>query len=262
MGGRFRRGRRRLPPIAFDISDKELPVNSDAKTHRRSFLGRMFGAAAAAGFSIAGTRTAAAQESGADDWIKEVKGTHRCLFDFPQHKNGFPLLHILNYLNTYSAAYKTAPGQVGAVGTFYAVGSQSSIPLAFNDAIWAKYELGAYTGLKDADGKPYTRNVFNRPTSKDLHLLMQAVNTPNIPALAEAMPAIGIENLQKMGTKFVLCANALGIWCLELEARGKGKAADIDKELRANVLPGVTIVPAMVIAIDQAQEAGIKYNRQ
>jgi intracellular sulfur oxidation DsrE/DsrF family protein len=83
-----------------------------------------------------------------------------------------------------------------------------------------------------------------------------------IPALADAMPAIGIENLQKMGTKFVLCANALGIWCLELEARGKGKAADIDKDLRSNLLPGVTIVPAMVIAIDKAQEAGIKYNRQ
>ena len=53
-----------------------------------------------------------------------------------------------------------------------------------------------------------------------------------------------------------------GIWCLELEARGKGKASDIDKELRANLLPGLTIVPAMVIAIDKAQEAGIKYNRQ
>ena len=236
-------------------------MRSEQVTHRRNFLGRMFGAAAAASFSIAGTRVAA-QESGADDWIKEVKGTHRCLFDFPQHKNGFPLLHILNYLNTYATAYKTTAGQVGAVGTFYAVGSQSSIPLAFNDTIWAKYELGAYTGLKDASGKPYTRNVFNRPTTKDLHLLMQAVDSPMIPALADAMPAIGIESLQKMGTKFVLCANALGIWCLELEARGKGKAPDIDKELRANLLPGVTIVPAMVIAIDKAQEAGIKYNRQ
>jgi intracellular sulfur oxidation DsrE/DsrF family protein len=221
----------------------------------------MFGAAAAAGLSISGTRVAA-QDSATDDWIKEVKGTHRCLFDFPQHKNGFPLLHILNYLNTYSTAYKTGAGQVGAVGTFYAVGSQASIPLAFNDAIWAKYELGEYTGLKDAAGKVYTRNVFNRPTPKDLHLLMNAVGTPMIPALADAMPAIGIENLQKMGTKFVLCANALGIWCLELEARGKGKAADIDKDLRSNLLPGVTIVPAMVIAIDKAQEAGIKYNRQ
>jgi len=65
-----------------------------------------------------------------------------------------------------------------------------------------------------------------------------------------------------MGTEFILCANALGIWCLELEARGKGKAQDIDKDLRSNLLPGVTIVPAMVIAIEKAQEAGIKYNRQ
>jgi intracellular sulfur oxidation DsrE/DsrF family protein len=222
----------------------------------------MFGAAAAASLSMSGTRAAAAQESGPDDWIKEVKGTHRCLFDFPQHKNGFPLLHILNYLNTYSTAYKTGAGQVGAVGTFYSVGSQASIPLAFNDSIWAKYELGAYTGLKDATGKPYTRNVFNQPTPKELHLLMHAIDSPMIPALADAIPALGIESLQKMGTKFVICNNALGIWCLELEARGKGKAQEIDKELRANLLPGVTIVPAMVIAIDQAQEAGIKYNRQ
>jgi len=237
-------------------------MNATSLLHRRNFMGRMIGAAAAAGLSVAGTRVAAAQESGADDWIKEVKGTHRCLFDFPQHKNGFPLLHILNYVNTYSQAYKTAAGQVGAVGTFYAVGSQSSIPLAFNDSIWAKYELGAYTGLKDASGNVYTRNVFNQPTPKDLHLLMQAVDLPMIPALAGAMPALGIESLQKMGTKFILCANALGIWCLELEARGKGRAADLEKELRANVLPGVTIVPAMVIAIEKAQAAGIRYNRQ
>jgi len=237
-------------------------MNSASKTHRRSFLGQMFSAAAAASLTMSGSASAAAQEAAPDDWIREVKGTHRCLFDFPQHKNGFPLLHILNYLNTYSTAYKTGPGEVGAVGTFYSAGSQASIPLAFNDAIWAKYELGAYTGLKDATGKVYTRNVFNRPTTKDLHLLMQVIDSPTIPALADAVPALGIENLQKMGTKFVLCNNALGIWCLELEARGKGKAAEIDKDLRANLLPGVTIVPAMVIAIDKAQEAGIKYNRQ
>ena len=237
-------------------------MRSASHTDRRLFLGRLAGAAAAAGLSIAGTRSVAAAESGADDWIKEVKGDHRCLFDFPQHKNGYGLLHILNYLNTYAAAYKTTPGQVGAVGTFYSVGTQASISLAFNDAIWAKYGLGVYTGLKDADGKPYTRNVFNRPTTKDLHLLMQSADLPMIPALADAMPALGIENLQKMGTKFLLCANALGIWCLELEARGKGKAQEIEKDLRANLLPGVTIVPAMVIAIGKAQEAGIKYNRQ
>ena len=235
---------------------------SQSEVDRRKFLVRMAGAAAGAGVTLAAARAAKAAEAGPDDWVNEVKGTHRCLFDFPQHKNGFPLLHILNYLNTYASAYKTAAGQVGAVGTFYSVGSQASISLAFNDAVWAKYQLGAYTGLKDASGAAYTRNVFNQPTPKDLHLLMQAVDLPTIPALAGAMPAIGIESLQKMGAKFILCANALGIWCLELEARGKGKAADIEQELRANVLPGVTIVPAMVIAIEKAQAAGIRYNRQ
>lgn len=231
-------------------------------TERRGFLGRMFGAAAVVSFPLAVKREAAAQGTSPGGWIREVKGTHRCLFDFPQHKGGVPLLHMLNYLRTYAAVYQAAPGQVGAVGTFYGMGSQSSIPLGFNDAMWEKYKLGEYTGLKDAAGQPYTRNVLARPAKSDLDVLMQALQTPIIPAMAEAMPGIGIENLQKMGAKFLLCANALGGWCLELEARGKGKASDIEKELRANLLPGVTIVPAMVIAIEQAQEAGIRYNRQ
>ena len=200
-------------------------MKSESTIHRRSFLGGMFGAAAAAGLAMTGTRAAAAQESGADDWIREVKGTHRCLFDFPQHKNGMPLLHVLNYLNTYSAAYKTGAGQVGAVGTFYSAGSQASIPLAFNDAVWAKYGLGAYTGLKDADGKPYTRNVFNRPTPKDLHLLMQAIDSPMIPALADAMPGIGIESLQKMGTKFMLVRERARDLVPRAGSQGQGQGA-------------------------------------
>ncbi len=234
---------------------------TESDVDRRRFLARLAGAAGA-GMAVATARSVTAAGAADGSWVKAVKGTHRCLFDFPQHKNGFPLLHILNYLNTYASAFDAAAGQVGAVGTFYAVGRQASIPLAFNDTMWRKYQLGAYTGLKDANGNAYTRNVFNRPTPQDLHLLMAAVDTPMIPALAAAMPAIGIENLQRMGTTFILCANALGIWCLELEARGKGDAKQIEQELRANVLPGVTIVPAMVIAIDQAQEAGVTYNRQ
>jgi intracellular sulfur oxidation DsrE/DsrF family protein len=246
----------------------------DRRTHtneitpRRGFFTRIAASAMVIGLTGLGSapaRAAAGAEDGPggpDDWIKNVKGTHRCLFDFPQHKNGLPLLHILNYLNTYSEAYKTTPGQVGAVGTFYGIGGQSSIPLAFNDAMWAKYDLGAYTGLKDGSGKPHTRNVLNKPTSADLNLVMEAYQSPPIPMLAGVLPALGIESLQKMGTTFLLCANAFGGWCAELEARGNGKMADIQAELKANMLPGVTIVPAMVIAIEAAQGAGIAYNRQ
>jgi len=151
---------------------------------------------------------------------------------------------------------------VGAVGTFYGMGGAASISMAFNDAMWAKYALGDYAGLKDASGKPYTRNVFHRPTRADAHLLAQALQSPNFAMLGDAIPGIGIESLQKMGTKFILCNNALQGWALELEARGKGKAPAIEADLRANLLPGVTIVPAMVIAIEKAQAAGIAYNRQ
>jgi intracellular sulfur oxidation DsrE/DsrF family protein len=247
----------------FSPDFKEMRSMNAEHTPRRGFLGRMIGAAAAAvSLPLVGARDASAQVPAGDDWIKDVKGTHRCLFDFPQMNNGMPLLHILNFLNTYREAYKAAPGTVGAVGTFYSLGPRASIPFAFNDAMWKKYELGAYTGLKDASGKPYERNPFWMPTREELHLMMAVVNSPTIPAFAEMVPAIGIQSLQQMGTKFLLCNNAFGGWCLELEARGKGKMADLDKDLRANLLPGVTVVPAMVIAIEQAQGAGIKYNRQ
>jgi intracellular sulfur oxidation DsrE/DsrF family protein len=241
------------------------------KTNRRRFFGRMFGAAAAVslpmaevGLAAQGPPAAAHAPTGAgpDAWIAQVKGTHRTLFDFPQHKFFFPQLHILNYLNTYKEGYKAAAGTVGAVGTFYGIGNQSSIALGFNDATWAKYGLGEYLGLKDAAGKAYTRNVFNSPTKADAHLMFQALQVPTVPAFADFMPMMGIESLQKMGTKFVLCNNALEGWCLELEARGKGKMPEILADLKANLLPGVTIVPAMVIAIEKAQAAGIRYNRQ
>jgi intracellular sulfur oxidation DsrE/DsrF family protein len=235
------------------------------RTNRRRFFGRMFGAAAAVSLPMAEVASAAqatSTASGPDAWIAQVKGTHRQLFDFPQHKMFFPQLHILNYLNTYKEGYKAGAGTVGAVGTFYGIGNQSSIALGFNDATWAKYGLGEYLGLKDASGKAYTRNVFNSATKADAHLMFQALQVPNIAAFAEFMPAMSIESLQKMGTKFLLCNNALEGWCLELEARGKGKMPEILADLKANLLPGVTIVPAMVIAIEKAQAAGIKYNRQ
>jgi intracellular sulfur oxidation DsrE/DsrF family protein len=230
---------------------------------RRQFFGRLLGAAAGGASLGAVAQVEAAQTStGPATWLANMKGTNRAFFDFPQHKAGVPLLHILNYFNGYQTAMGAGAGQVSAVGTFYGIGGQSSIPLAFNDAMWAKYELGAYTGMKTADGKPYTRNVMHRPQAGDTHLLMQAMQVPHIAMFDGVMPAIGIESLQKMGTTFLMCNNAFVGWCAELDARGKGKAANLEAELRANLLPGIVVVPAMVIAIEQAQRAGIAYNRQ
>ena len=213
-------------------------MNSETKTHRRSFLGRVFGAAVAASLPISGTGTAAQQQSGPDEWIREVKGTHRCLFDFPQHKNGMPLLHILNYLNTYSDGLQDRRRVRSArSGRSTASGPQSSIALAFNDAMWAKYGLGAYLALKDAAGKPYTRNVFNQPTANDLHLLMQASGRRRFRRSPERCRRWASRACRRWARSSCCARTRSAIWCLELEARGKGKAAEIERSCAPTCCP-------------------------
>lgn len=244
----------------------------ETHTNRRNFIGQAALAAGAVGLpfvaaSCARAAAPAAQDSAgtaheADAWLTEVRGEHRCLFDFNKHLRGAGLDHMFNYVNTYETAYGAAPGSVGMVGTFYGIGPNSSIMLGFDDAIWEKYQLGAYSGLNDANGRPYTRNVFNSPTDQDDHLLAEQMGLPMMDALKGALAACSVSALQARGAKFIMCANALGAWTYELEALGKGAQPAIMEELQAHLLPGVTVVPAMVIAIEKAQAAGIRYNKQ
>jgi len=234
-------------------------------TNRRGFLGRMLTAAGAASLPFATVRHLTAAEAPRQDhdaWIREVGGQHRCLFDFNAHKKGVGLDHMNAFISTYQAAYGAAPGTVGAVGTFYGIGPNASIIMGFDDVIWQKYQLGAYAGLADANRRPYVRNVFNSPTEADGHLLAEAMSIPMIEGLGAALVECSVPSLQKRGAKFIMCANALAAWTYELAARGKGTQPAIMDELRAHLLPGVTVVPSMVIAIEKAQEAGIRYNKQ
>ena len=221
-------------------------------TPRRGFLARLAGAAAlAAGPSIP-FGALAAQATDHDRWITGLKGRHRCLFDFPLHAGGLPLIHMYNYVNTYKAAYSEPNAAVNAVGTFYGPpGETASIPLAWNDAMWEKYKLGAYLNLEDPKTKaPSIRNMFYAPQSGDPVLF------------GGAFAAAGIANLQKMGSTFLLCNNALGLLVGQLAQQSGGTAAAVSADLKANMLPGVVLVPAMVIAIEKAQQKGIAYNKQ
>jgi intracellular sulfur oxidation DsrE/DsrF family protein len=234
-------------------------------TNRRGFLGRMLTAAGAVSLPFAAARPLAAEgavRQGPDAWLNEVRGTHRCLFDFNAHKKGVGLDHMNAFVSTYQSAYNTGPTAVGVVGTFYGIGPNASIIMGFDDFVWQKYQIGAYAELSDASGRPYTRNVFNSPTEADGHLLAQAMGIPMIEGLGAALVECSVASLQARGAKFLMCANALAGWTYELAARGKGAQPAIMDELRAHLLPGVTIVPAMVIAIEKAQEAGIRYNKQ
>jgi intracellular sulfur oxidation DsrE/DsrF family protein len=76
------------------------------------------------------------------------------------------------------------------------------------------------------------------------------------------LPQASIESLQKRGATFILCNNALGIFSGML-AKARGLDADaVYNDLKANILPGVELIPGMVVAIDQAHDAGLSYHRQ
>ena len=229
-------------------------MHTPGSTPRRGFLARLAGAAAAlAGGAALPPSASAAQQPAHDRWLAGLTGKHRTLFDFPLHGDGLPLIHIYNYINTYRSAYGEPSSTVNAIGTFYgAPGGPASMPLAWNDAVWEKYKIGELLKLTDpATRLPSRRNMFFRPRSGDPVFFGGAMNVA------------GIESLQRMGTLFLMCNNAFQAWMAFLSGSGsKGNPAEIERDIRANLIPGVVSVPAVVIAIEKAQGAGIAYNRQ
>jgi intracellular sulfur oxidation DsrE/DsrF family protein len=177
-----------------------------------------------------------------DAWLANLKGKHRQLFDTPATGGGIPLVHVMNYLDTYNKAFNVPDRDINTVLTFYG----STTFHGLSDDMWAKYRLGEFLGEKDAQGTPMTKNPWRA--------------APQI--MGMAMAPASIEALQKRGTTFIICNNALGIFAgLVAQARGLEQAA-VFEDMKAHILPGVTLVPAMVIAIEQAQNAGITYHRQ
>lgn len=177
-----------------------------------------------------------------DEWLTKLDAEHRMLFDAPSSNNGIPLVHVLNYYDTYNKAYGVADKDIDGVLTFYG----STTFHGLTDAMWSKYNLGAFLGEKDPAGKPYTVNPWR--------------TTPIV--IGMELPQASIESLQKRGATFIVCNNALTIFA-GLVAKAQGLDAQaVYADMKANILPGVTLVPGMVIAIDKAQQAGLSYHRQ
>jgi intracellular sulfur oxidation DsrE/DsrF family protein len=195
--------------------------------------------------SLSHTRTldAAPSAPSHDAWLNGLTAKHRQLFDSPDPAGGVPLVHILNYYETYNKAYGVADKDVNAIGTFYGMTTFYGV----NDAMWAKYRIGEFLKTNDAvTGKPATANPWRVAPV----------------AIGLTLPQASIESLQKRGATFIICNNALTIFSgLLANARGL-KADEVLADLKANILPGVTLVPGMVVAIEKAQERGISYHRQ
>ena len=175
-------------------------------------------------------------------WLDGLKAKHKQFFDAPAPIGGIPLVHVMNYYDTYNKAFGVKDADIDAVLTFYG----TTTFFGLNDAMWAKYNLGEFLGEKDATGKPAVSNPWK--------------SSPNILGM-DIAPA-SIEALQKRGATFILCNNALSIFSsMVAQKRGLDPKA-VYTDMNANILPGVELVPGMVIAVEQAQRAGLAYHRQ
>jgi len=176
-------------------------------------------------------------------WLDGLKGKHKQFFDAPTANGGIPLVHILNYYDTYNKAFNVKDADIDAVLTFYG----ATTFYGLNDAVWAKYKLGEFLEATDpTTSKPAVANPWR--------------SAPNV--LGMSLPVASIETLQKRGATMILCNNALTIFSsLLAQKRGLDPKA-VYADLNANILPGVELVPGMVVAVEQAAKAGLSYHRQ
>jgi len=176
-------------------------------------------------------------------WLDGLKAKHKQFFDAPAPAAGIPLVHVMNYYDTYNKAFGVKDADIDAVLTFYGY----TTFFGLNDAMWAKYNLGEFFDITDpVTGKPAVANIWK--------------SNPNI--LGMNLAPASIESLQKRGATFILCNNALTIFSGMIAQKRGLDAKAVYEDMNKNILPGVNLVPGMVVAVEQAQRAGLAYHRQ
>lgn len=170
-------------------------------------------------------------------WLTRLTGKHRQFFDAVTYNDGWAFAFAMNFLNLYNQVENVPDASLNAV-----VGLRHmSAPLALNDAMWSKHKLGEFLKIDDPSTKaPAVRNIYAEEGRA-------------------AVPGAAQGTLAKRGVGFTMCNVALTVLS-GMAGKGAGVAPDAAaKEWAANLLPGVTLVPVGVMAVNKGQEKGCTY---
>lgn len=198
-------------------------------TPRRDFLGRLAALGASIGFLPPGAANAAAAPLipvVEDPWMKRVSGAHRAVFHSHMPTEGLALRWAQTFLDTQKTVYgireENCQVMVGLNGR--------SIGWFMNDSIWAKYpSIGEVMGIP-GERNPMTESIAILARRKVILL------------------ACG-NSIRASGGRFLPTAD-----------RGdRARSTAFADEVRANLLPGVEVVPAMIVTLQQAQERNFRY---
>jgi intracellular sulfur oxidation DsrE/DsrF family protein len=225
-------------------------IDSTEPTPRRHFLAR-FAAAVAAVTAVgasAGTGLLNASPvtpggaGGPDDvWLDKLTARHRTTFDVDAHKNGAALVQAKNFLDGWRDSFGVPERDVNLVMAVRGTG----ITIVLRDELWVKYRIGEQYGISDpATGAPSVRNLY----------IGSNVQTGG-PVTDEQT----VEALQRRGVLFLVCRNTIAGATKKLVAAGMGTTEQVRESITHGIIPGVIIVPAMVIAFTEMQQRGVAY---
>ncbi len=216
---------------------------------RRDFLGQVtMGAMTMAAASISAAVPVAAHASPArtpavagapfsDAWLSKLNGKHRQFFDAVEPNDGFALVFAMNFLNLNHDTYALTDQQLTAV-----VGLRHrAMPMALTDAMWARYKIGDALKITDPATKaPAVRNPF--------------LHADGVP-----FPGAAIPTLVGRGVIFTVCNVALTLISGMMSANASVSADVAKQEWTTGLVPGMTLVPVGVMAVNLAQEHGCTY---
>ena len=247
---------------------------SDSQTPRRQFIGELAAGAAAlaaAACTPAATATAPSQaptpkqpaaaaanndglptgmpvapKTWDTGWMSRITAKHKAVFDSPEIDDGTALYQAMSYLGSVKDVFGTGDSDASVV----VVLRHRAVPLLYNDAMWAKYDIGAATKTTDnKTGKPATRNTF--------YQRLDAQGNP----VSEEKPSSTIKSLSARGVIFVGCDLATRAFSSRAAAAAKKPVQEVYEDIRANLVPGATLMPTGVFATLMAQEAGCSLMR-
>jgi len=167
-------------------------------------------------------------------WLTALTGRHRQLFH-SHDKWAKGLDYATRFKLAYPVEYGVKPADVNSV---LAAHGKTGI-ITYTDAAWDKYGFGKTFDVKEPKSdNPATHNVFYAGTAEDA-------------GVREALAA----GVVVLSCRTMLRGMASGL----AEQKKFGTAEEIERDLTASLIPGVILVPAMIIAISRAQEQHCTY---
>jgi intracellular sulfur oxidation DsrE/DsrF family protein len=212
---------------------------------RRRFIAQVGAGAAASLLDVeeleAGTR-AATQGEWDTAWIARLTPAQfRVVFNVSDISDGAVLSYASAFLDHFHEVHATSDAQTQPVAVFRRLGT----PIAFNDEMWDRYSIGADRKLMDPVTRaPARRNVFWKAPAG---------------ASSDAGTGPKLETLHARGMISLVCNIALENWGRSLAEQVKRDAGDVIRDLKANLVPGATLVPSGIYALIRAQNAGCAY---